>query len=228
MGEIIDVANQEDLEFLHIGLELRSCGASNDYDRRRVDAKERFRILHDLRTAQNGIWGFKDPTLIDYLPEVIQFVKNPRLLCVMRGPVAIAMREEMAGNSFDASMRLTVARQSRIVAFADSCDFPVLFISYEKLLLRPWETFGRISRFVTGSVDDSLQEAVERYVIPERPTAAIENVDYESLGLDFAPSARAQTHFDKGVAGGRQKAASWVVADPRPSTTAMTSDAQLE
>lgn len=187
MGEFIDETNQEDLEFLHIGRELRIHHDSSMDDSNWVDARQRFRNLHDLRVAQHQAWGFKDPTLIDYLSDVIPYIKSPRFICVLRGPVAIAMREEMAGNPFDAALRLTVARQSKIVAFLDSCDFPVLFVSYEKLLLRPWDTFKVVSSFVTGAVDDSLQERVVRYVIPESKTAAIENVDDEFPGLDFAP-----------------------------------------
>ncbi len=176
MGEHIDETNQEDLEFLDIGQQLRSPSETDAGFHHVVAAEQRFRNLHDLRAASNGAWGFKDPTLIDYLSDVIQYINNPRLICVLRGPVAVALREEMAGHSFDAILRLTVARQSRIVAFVDSCDFPTLFVSYDKLMLRPWETFGVISEFVTGAVDESLQEVVVRYVVPESETASIENL----------------------------------------------------
>lgn len=190
MGEFIDETNQEDLEFLHIGCELRTHHGSNMDDSNWVDARQRFRNLHDLRVAQHQAWGFKDPTLIDYLSDVIPYIKNPRFVCVLRDPVAIAMREEMAGNSFDASLRLTVARQSKIVAIVESCDFPALFVSYEKLLLRPWETFRVISRFITGAVDDSLQKTVARYVVPERKTAALDCFDRDSprLAVQLRPA----------------------------------------
>lgn len=208
MGEFIDETNQEDLEFLHIGHELRTHRESNMDDPRRVDARQRFRNLHDFRAAQFGIWGFKDPTLIDYLSDVIEFVKNPRLICVFRDPVATAMREEMAGNPFDASLRLTLARQSRVVEFADSGNFPALFVSYEKLLLRPWETFGVISNFVTGAVDDDLHATVIRYVVPERATASIENVVDESLESDSQSIEMELIQSNEVFAGGRQKTTS--------------------
>jgi len=153
----------------------RRGGAHHVAGHHMVDAGQRFRNLHDLRDANNGAWGFEDPTLIDYLSDVVQYINNPRLICVFRGPVAVSLREEMAGHPFDAILRLTVARQSKIVAFIDSYDFPTMFVSYEKLLLRPWETFAVISEFVTGAVDDSLQEVVVRYVVPESETASIEN-----------------------------------------------------
>ncbi|MHB1129003.1 MAG: hypothetical protein ACYC06_03030 [Ilumatobacteraceae bacterium] len=88
-----------------------------------VDTRQRSQRLHDLRTAHHELWGFKDPVLIDYLTDVIQFVKTPRLICVFRDPVAVALREEMAGNSFDVSVRSAAARQSRIVEFVDACNF---------------------------------------------------------------------------------------------------------
>lgn len=177
MGEFIDKNNQEDLEFQQIGRELRTHHDSTSDDSNWVDAKQRFRNLHDLRTKKYRVWGFKDPTIIDYLADVIQFVENPRLICVFRSPVSSALREEMAGNSFDASIRLAVDRQSRIVEFVDSCNFPLLYVSYEKLLLRPWQTFQTISKFVTGAIDNSLQESVVRFVVPERENAAIEDLE---------------------------------------------------
>ena len=181
MGELIDETNQEDLEFLDIGTHLRSPRTTDIGFNNVVVAEQRFRNLHDLRFTCHGAWGFKDPTLIDYLSDVIQNINTLRLICVFRDPVAVALREEMAGHSFDAMLRLTLARQARIVALVDSWDLPTLFVSYEKLLLRPWESFGIMSQFVTGAIDDSLREVVESYVVPECETASIENFDRESL-----------------------------------------------
>lgn len=106
MGEFIDETNQEVFEFLHIGGELRTHHDSNTDDSNWVDAKQRFRNLHDLRATRYRVWGFKDPTLIDYL-----------------------------------------------------------------------------------AVDDSLQESVVRYVVPERATAAIEDLDDSLLWPNLVPLA---------------------------------------
>lgn len=84
-------------------------------------------------------WGFKRPNLFETLaPEQLRRFRAPRLVLMVRDPVAIAQRNVIA-NLDDAAVALQEAteRFSRLVGFALAAPCPVLLASYEKAVLFP-------------------------------------------------------------------------------------------
>ncbi len=124
MGELVDDVVFEDIELGEL-LErgdlagLDAAIARRDRDHRR--------------------WGFKRPNLFEMMaPEQLRRFRAPRLVLMVRDPVAIAQRNVIA-NLDDAATALREAaeRFSRLVGFALAAPCPVLLASYEKAILFP-------------------------------------------------------------------------------------------
>ena len=46
----------------------------------------------DFRNQKFTTWGWKSPRAMLYLPQIMEKLRNPHLICVMRDPIASAMR----------------------------------------------------------------------------------------------------------------------------------------
>ncbi len=124
MGELVDDVVFEDIE---LG-ELLDRG-----DLAGLDAA----IARRARVHRR--WGFKRPNLFETMvPEQLQRFRAPRLVLMVRDPVAIAQRNVIA-NLDDAAVALQEAaeRFTRLVGFALAAPCPVLLASYEKAILFP-------------------------------------------------------------------------------------------
>ncbi len=78
MGERIDVASNEDLDFP----EARASGpALSELIRR--------------RNEQFEVWGWKDPLSYTYFEQVLTYLRNPHIIAIFRDPVAVALREQI-------------------------------------------------------------------------------------------------------------------------------------
>ena len=180
MGETIDEANREDLEFtahrgnrrLFWGEELRD---------ERVRYIEHLRRQIGLRNERHGCWGWKDPIAIYYLPDIENDLINPHYVLITRDAGAIATAEMLAFQESEPRVllnyfRSAVGEYERCVEFLMNGNRPTLVISYERAVRYPIDTVQLCARFALGDTARLPQDEFDKlvaYIRPERGTAGI-------------------------------------------------------
>ena len=101
------------------------------------------------RNATHKIWGWKDPNAANYLNQLIPKLINPHYVIVCRDPVAATMGH-MRWHAREAKFAIgdIVVQQQRNVMFSLYCDAPVLFVSYEKVLMNPGSFIAELTAFL--------------------------------------------------------------------------------
>ena len=144
MGLNIDPSNMECLEVI------------------RMNKEENFQVKFSgyiKKCERNNLqFGFKDPTAIDWLGQVVDLIPNPIFIYVSRDIVASAERERLAGSEIQRTLHMTALRTKQIVSFLLNQSNPTILISYERLLLDPVRGFSEIAEFLIG---DQLVETAQ-------------------------------------------------------------------
>jgi hypothetical protein len=187
MGKTNDLAVFEDQEFLQALLFF-------DF--------EYMAKLISARNAAHRRWGFKFASIQNHLfaPQLMKF-RNPRLIVVMRDPVAIASRSYYSDSDRKSAAEAlaNVTKQiSDMMNFVQVAACPTLLLSYEKCIAFPEHTIDALVNFCGLKMTDEQRQKARFAVEPNNP-------NYIEL---FHHSFRG--HFDavdKGVAVG------WCMAD---------------
>lgn len=152
MGRDIDPSNMEAREFLGLV--------------KHEDFRARFEsALNELKFGTQ-LFGFKDPTAVDYWQRVADLVPDPLFVVVFRDPVAIAERQRLDGADFAESLCQVGLRQSALVRLVAETKFPTAVVSYERLLGDTRRAYEQLSQFMTGSVSLRIAELVHEAVRP--------------------------------------------------------------
>ncbi len=108
----------------------------------------RLRMI-EKRNAAHKIWGWKDPDAVNYLHHLIPKLINPHYVVVSRDAVA-ATKGHMRWHAREAKCAIgdVVVQQQRNVMFSLYCDAPVLFVSYEKVLMNPGSFIAELTAFL--------------------------------------------------------------------------------
>ena len=176
MGEEVDPANQEDLEFQ--GLTALSP----------VARKPRLHKIIDERNARNRVWGWKDPHSRVYLREVLPLLRNPHLIFVFRDNLAAAQRINFrSGIDHLVTVKQYLDHMKDLVDIAETTEAPLLLVSYERTLTMGEEYARAMADFVGVGLDDERLLAIQKYVRPNRGGAAI---DAKTRSTDEAHWAR--------------------------------------
>lgn len=103
----------------------------------------------EKRNAAHKIWGWKDPNAVNYLNQLVPKLINPHYVIVSRDPVATT-KGHMRWYARDAKFAIgdVVVQQQRNVMFSLYCDAPVLFVSYEKVLMNPGSFIAELTAFL--------------------------------------------------------------------------------
>ena len=152
LGSQTNFVNEDD-EILHL---LRT---------RDVDGLDALIARHN---ARGGPWGFKAPVVQGYFkPAELARFRNPRLICVFRDPVAIAVRGAMAEQEpVIPYVRESARSMAGLATFAERATCPVLLLSYEKCLLFPDNLVDTIMRFCALGTDPDLRRRLLDQVKP--------------------------------------------------------------
>ncbi len=130
------------------------------------------------RNAAHPRWGFKFASLQNHIfpPQLDEF-RNPRLIVVMRDPVAVAARALISDpeveNVPQAFFNVTEQMQSMATLLAKACC-PTLLLSYEKFISFPKETIAAITAFCEIQPTEELLANALNSVAPN-------NIDYLDL-----------------------------------------------
>ena len=108
------------------------------------------------RNAMHDVWGWKYPRAHRYLPLIIDQVRNPHLICVMRDPVASSLRPLSRKHMPKEGKRCLPARiinqhliyQQKNIALIDEFERPTFLCSYEKAILDPPRFVADLSAFI--------------------------------------------------------------------------------
>jgi hypothetical protein len=123
------------------------------------------------RNAMHDVWGWKYPRAHRYLPLIIDQVRNPHLICVMRDPVASSLRPLSRKHMPKEGKRYLPARiinqhlmyQQKNIALIDEFERPTFLCSYEKAILDPPRFVADLSAFIDlRNNERSLEEAVQQ------------------------------------------------------------------
>ena len=123
------------------------------------------------RNAMHDVWGWKYPRAHRYLPLIIDKVRNPHLICVMRDPVASSLRPLSRKRMPKEGKRHLPARiinqhlmyQQKNIALIDEFKRPTFLCSYEKAILDPPMFVADLSAFIDLRKDErTLEEALQQ------------------------------------------------------------------
>ena len=96
----------------------------------------------EQRNSQHNHWGWKYPNAAAYLPLILERVRNPRLICILRDPLASSSRElradaiQQQGNE-ERRLRQAMRAINTNIDLMHENDHPTLMVSYEKAIQKP-------------------------------------------------------------------------------------------
>jgi SAM-dependent methyltransferase len=159
------------------------------------------------RNRLSPIWATKDTLVPFWLPDLLETLRNPVLICVTRDATAVAQRaclstpgctyEHFPGFFSDA---LNV--YGRLIEQITRFDLPCLFISYERLLRRIKDTAFDICSFLNLSPSDEALIAISGTIAADRISA---DVSYKRRVIGGERPTGSLFQFDLGNAGGCPK-----------------------
>lgn len=119
-----------------------------------------FESIISGRNIKYDRWAVKHPGLLDSWrcrwELFLGTLRNPRVIIVLRDAVAISMRSWLADRSH--TIEIALRQQSALVNWAIGTSFPVMLVSYEKMIQATDETRRLFDGFVGGQCDWSLVE----------------------------------------------------------------------
>lgn len=155
---------------------------------RKAEYLSRIKEVISVRNGNHDVWGWKDPISALYLEDIIQHLRNPHLILVMRDPMAVAMREWFAlpqshlssasPNFYFDHIQRTLLLYSRLEKIVRETSVPGLILSYERCLRYPEDFAKRILAF-SGSAEgrneheNDLLEKIAFYVKPDAVSGRI-------------------------------------------------------
>jgi len=120
----------------------------------------------ERRNAEHTVWGWKYPRAAHYLDEIRSGLRDPRLVVVLRDPVASAGRQvRRHGRDPMEVVREHHQIQARNIDLVSRWQVPSLLVSYERSIDRPAELVERLAAFLGLPVPDD-PERVRRFVRP--------------------------------------------------------------
>jgi hypothetical protein len=126
--------------------------------------------LIEARNTQNQRWGFKFPSLQNHLlPPQIKRFRNPRLIVVMRDPVAVATRANLSDPELqgEATAFFNVSQQAYdMMHFVHKAECPTLLLSYEKCIVFPDHAVDAVAAFCGLKVDSQSKSKAIAAITP--------------------------------------------------------------
>lgn len=126
-----------------------------------------------VRDKAHPVWAWKRPDLYSCLATVTPELRNPRLVCILRDPAALALRNcismsETGSEEAEALAFLGAAmdEQRAIFEAVSAAKLPTLLLSYEKALTRTDEFVAVLARFVGKELSGEGLRRLRGVVMP--------------------------------------------------------------
>lgn len=124
------------------------------------------------RNQTNLVWGWKYPRANVYLNQIIEHIRRPHLICVLRDPLASSLRplgrKPARGKSAKRTspiklMEQHLAWQNRNLEIIRKSKCPSLVCSYEKAIVNPEQFVKEMADFIgLDSSDERISRAVDQ------------------------------------------------------------------
>jgi hypothetical protein len=124
------------------------------------------------RNQHYSIWGWKYPRANIYLNQILEHVRRPHLICVLRDPLASSMRPLGRKNFRAKSGKISsplklieqhLAWQNRNLEIIRKSKCPSLICSYEKAIISPVEFVKEMADFIgLDSSSDRISFAADQ------------------------------------------------------------------
>jgi hypothetical protein len=131
-------------------------------------------VAHMLNTIQRrnlsstSSWGWKYPQAEVYLRKLLPALRNPALICVMRDPVSIAMRNIFRRKQPAIPQVLHwLDHQKKNLQLIQESELPTLLVSYEKAAHSPIIFSNELAEFLNMSEQNERIAEVTRFIQPE-------------------------------------------------------------
>lgn len=143
--------------FNHIGFYLGDDSEAPIYEDVVLRTAFKEERLSDVRSTlersglEHRLVAWKDPKLFSAIGSQLvgELTEDWLMVLVFRDPVATTLRRVFSDKvSFMDTLLSTVRLQEKLVQFGMTVKKPILFVSYEKLLLYPEQVIGEILGFV--------------------------------------------------------------------------------
>lgn len=147
-------------------------GGNNEDDAFHAKPLRRMKQTVEERNAAHDVWGFKYPTAVNYLPNLVRSLRNPFFVVVFRDPVATALsRARWDGEQLRRSPRMALHEASTLgnanLSFALASLRPTLLVSTERVEKHTGELIDEIADFMAvPRPDDAFRERIVAYLAP--------------------------------------------------------------
>jgi len=136
-----------------------------------LTATELVKNLRDNVARRNDsqlVWGWKDPSVEEYLSDIYSDLRNPHLIIVWRDPAAVATAM-MAVNYLDTyeAFRVVLDRYMRYLQLARELRCPTLMVSYERSRLDPDQLAADLAEFLGMNLDEEKLAEIRKFVSPQ-------------------------------------------------------------
>lgn len=125
------------------------------------------KVVQD-RNKSFQVWGWKFPDAADYLDNVFDVLRNPRLIVVTRdlaaNSVAITSRHPRFDKVRAAEKVVIQTQKNHALVLRRRC--PPLFVSYEKLLWKTEQSVREIADFMGQETSPEQRDAAVSFVQP--------------------------------------------------------------
>ena len=138
---------------------------------RKGDVTKDFVRAVAVRDKAHPVWAWKRPDLYACLGVVTPELRNPRLVCILRDPAALALRNcismsETGSEEALAFLGAAMDEQRAIFEAVSVAKLPTLLLSYEKALTRTDEFVGVLARFVGKELSGEGLRRLRGVVMP--------------------------------------------------------------
>jgi hypothetical protein len=113
----------------------------------------RMRTTIQQRNKEHGVWGFKYPKAVMYMPQLVESLRNPYFIIVYRDAVATAISHlGWTGSKNRKPAHLAVHEANGFTnsntSFAFASGHPTLVISHELAMAKPNAAIDEVARFL--------------------------------------------------------------------------------
>jgi len=104
------------------------------------------------RNSKNDVWGWKDPSSDLYLESVVNYLRNPHFIFVIRNVFDVASNHVTTNSiNIQDSVDLVMTRYARYWSLIRKLDFPTLLVGYERMLLDKRNFVNEVCSFLSIS-----------------------------------------------------------------------------
>lgn len=131
------------------------------------DDIKRYRKIIKQYNKEN-IWAWKRPSMINNLQKVIEEVRNPMFVVMIRDVLSVGLRNGLSmGHDVVASMQDALNKQKILVDFIKNTKAPVLLCSVEKTKQYPAEFIDGLITFCRLSTSENQELKANKFIEAE-------------------------------------------------------------